>query len=273
VKTTMAETISRLAASGVRRVPRRLVLAIDRMPRVKRALRSAARRLTSGTSGKVAFRPSSGPLQGYTLFLDLDRDDRAMWLNAYEPWVHEQLRTSLTRGMVTWDVGAYIGYYVLLMHGLTGAPVVAFEPDADNVRRLTEHLDVNRVGDVELVQKAVSDTGEPLRFVGAGEWGTVRDDGEVVECTTLDAVLADHPPPGLVLMDIEGGEDRALAGARRLVEEIRPIWVIELHWEAGLRAAEHLRNAGYVVTGSDPGVDLATQIRHTQRTHIIARPA
>jgi FkbM family methyltransferase len=272
MKSALANALSGATAWGVRRVPPRLLLAVDRMPRVKRALRTAARRLTAGSSGTVAFRPSSGPLQGCTLHLDLDRDDRSIWLNAYEPWVHQVLRESLRPGMVTWDVGAYIGYYVLLMNRLTGAPVLAFEPSADNVRRLRQHLEINGVHDVEVVQKAVSDSDAPLGFVAAGEWGTLRDDGVVIECTTLDAMLAEHASPQLVLMDIEGAEDRALLGGRRLVEEIRPTWVLELHGDAGLRAAEHLRAAGYSVSSSDASVDLATQMARTQRLHIVARP-
>jgi len=219
----------------------------------------------------VTFIIRSGPLQGCTLEVDLNRDDHGMWLNAYEPWVHKVLSDVLRPGMVTWDVGAYIGYYVLLMARLTGAPVVAFEPVSYNVARLQKNLALNHVLDVEVIEKAVSSRQESLRLVNAGEFSIVRDDGEPVESITLDSVLANHTPPALVLMDIEGAEEAALAGAKHLIEQVRPIWVLELHWDAGARAAERLRAAGYTIESAD-STDIQTQLRQHQRTHIVARP-
>ncbi|MBZ0103668.1 MAG: FkbM family methyltransferase, partial [Thermoanaerobaculia bacterium] len=49
-----------------------------------------------------------------------------------------------------------------------------------------------------------------------------------VEAVTLDQLLAKHPPPTLVKIDTEGSEAPILAGAERLLGEIRPTFLIEV---------------------------------------------
>jgi CheY-like chemotaxis protein len=96
-------------------------------------------------------------------------------------------------------------------------------------------------------------------------------DGEVrVEAVTLEELLERFGPPDVVLMDIQGAEAAALRGAEKLLRDVRPTWVVELHGPEGLEAYELLRQAGYKLEGADHPV--AAVLARQGRTHVIARP-
>ncbi|MEM4217778.1 MAG: FkbM family methyltransferase, partial [Candidatus Methanomethylicaceae archaeon] len=66
-------------------------------------------------------------------------------------------------------------------------------------------------------------------FEGHGSCMRMAPSGDIAcDVVRLDDLLERFPPPRLVKMDIEGGEDDALAGASRLLSEVRPVWVVEL---------------------------------------------
>lgn len=58
-----------------------------------------------------------------------------------------------------YDVGAHAGFFTLLASQLVGpgGRVVAFEPDPGNRSYLERHIRLNRVGNVTIVDAAVSD--------------------------------------------------------------------------------------------------------------------
>jgi hypothetical protein len=89
----------------------------------------------------------------------------------------------------------------------------------------------------------------------------------VASVTLDDACFRDGlPAPHLVKLDIEGAEAAALAGASRLSDEVRPIFVIELHnpecdraaWEWAARHRYVLRRIldGHVLTSQ-------AEVQHT----------
>jgi FkbM family methyltransferase len=195
-----------------------------------------------------------------------------MSLNAYEPWVHKVLFDHVQPDMVVWDVGAYVGYYVLLMHRLAPeGEILAFEPDQDNLRRLHKHLAINHVSNVTVIPMAVSAHGEDLPFMGVGAWSAATADSlTTVKSVTLDSMIAERRHPGLVLMDIEGGEAAALEGGNLLLEVVRPTWVVELHGMQGLSAYYRFVNAGYDVTAADMRQPIPAQLEEHKRVHILA---
>ncbi|HEV3047165.1 MAG TPA: FkbM family methyltransferase [Solirubrobacteraceae bacterium] len=103
--------------------------------------------------------------------------------------------------------------------------------------------------------------GAELPAAGAGaEEGAEPGLGRVlveqieVPVSTFDAQLAEHPAPALVKMDVEGAEAAALRGAARLLSQVRPILLCELHGTADA-VMDVLDGHDYeVATVGEPGV-------------------
>lgn len=156
------------------------------------------------------------------------------------------------RSGVAVDAGANIGLWTVplaLEAAELGGRVIAVEPVPANARRLVQNLRLNRVADwVDVKQVALSDTSGrttmTLRedFVGGAQTGNAAvfvDDGSdgswsqtEVATRTLDEVLEDlgRPPVSVVKTDVEGQEDRLLAGAQTTISQNRPIVFAE--WNA-----------------------------------------
>lgn len=193
----------------------------------------------------------SGPLRGLAFDGGL-----AQRLGIYELPVQEALWRLLEPGDVVYDVGGHRGFVALLAARRVGRSgcVFVFEPVEESRRAVEEAVEENGLGPVETFPAAVSDReGEAELFVReATTVASLLPDGDArrrtVALLTLDAFAADHPPPDLVKIDVEGAEDRVLMGARRLLEGKRPHLVVELHGPELERAVRELLAArGYVV--------------------------
>ena len=133
-------------------------------------------------------------------------------------------------GDLVFDIGAHVGDRVSSFRRL-GARVVALEPQPGPARVL--RLIHGRDAHVTLLQAAAGDregavtlrinSANPTvstvsaAFVqaaeGAGGWeGQVWDDALAVPCVTLDGLIAEHGRPAFIKIDVEGFEDRVLAG-------------------------------------------------------------
>lgn len=133
-------------------------------------------------------------------------------------------------GDLAFDIGAHVGDRVSSFRRL-GVRVVAIEPqpgparvirrlhgrDPDVILREAAAGDIE--GDVTLrinsANPTVSTASE--EFVraadGAGGWeGQVWDEAITVPCVTLDRLIAEHGRPAFIKIDVEGFEDRVLAG-------------------------------------------------------------
>ena len=203
---------------------------------------------------------AAGPLRGTVLRVRV-REEFPMWLGVYEAWFQDRLADVVGPGMCCWDVGAFVGYHTLLMHRLCpGGKVLAIEPDPANVERLRRTLVASGAsGSVVVEPSAVAaqiGTSRFCTYPGHPSWAKLqRDGGLEVETTTLDALIDQHFPPDVVKVDIEGGELIALEGASRLIREVRPVWLLELHGDATDPALSGFESAGYQVSLRPPGTD------------------
>ncbi len=81
------------------------------------------------------------------------------WLGSYEHDKQQLLAKSIAAGSVVFDLGSHAGFYTLLASSLVGpkGKVVAFEPMPQNLSYLKEHLRLNQITNVTVIEAAVSD--------------------------------------------------------------------------------------------------------------------
>jgi FkbM family methyltransferase len=149
------------------------------------------------------------------------------------------------------DVGANIGLYTLYVAEM-GVEVIAVEPNGHSAARVQENLDHNGLR-AEIVQKALAEKPGVVRMtddLDVLNHIVEGDAGVEVEATTLDELLGDRT--AAVKIDVEGAEERVLAGAVRALEEKRISllqleWILADHMAINNRAAlyETLDKAGY----------------------------
>jgi FkbM family methyltransferase len=133
-------------------------------------------------------------------------------------------------------VGAHVGFYTLVASSLVGqhGHVVAFEPLPENLYYLREHLSINRIDNVTIVDKAVTDHTGTVRFQKHENrsMGGISTDGDMsVAAVCLDELIEnlDLRPPSCIKMDVEGGEYRALVGFRRFLSRCHPTIFLSTH--------------------------------------------
>ena len=139
------------------------------------------------------------------------------------------------RGSVFYDVGANVGFYSLLASFLVDPGMVfAFEPLPINIRYLQQHLKLNRVKNVEIFEMAICDQRGTSFFQAeeTGAMGRLQTTGSFqVTTSTLDALIHEQKiaPPNCIKMDIEGGECKALVGAKECFRKHKPKLFLATH--------------------------------------------
>jgi FkbM family methyltransferase len=163
-----------------------------------------------------------------------EKNWRARWC-AKEPWTVEWLRNTVRPGQVLHDVGANVGTFALVAAKHSQARVVAFEPGYANFARLCDNIQLNgchhvivpvplplaetsglfgfKYRDVEPGQSRHKMKPDAWRFRGPAA-AAARYEQPVLGMT-LDAMIATFnlPQPNHLKIDVDGMEDRVLAGA------------------------------------------------------------
>lgn len=236
---------------------------------VRRAVRKAARilgvrRVAEMYYGRFGHR-GAGTLSGLRVLNP--------WLNEYavgdiEPTVTRACQAVVRPGWSCVDVGAHQGYFSLLFATLVGpeGTVTSFEAHPANAAELRRNVALNRLeGRVRIENMAVTDGASPRvdlyfgRASSSAEWNILGRDVEgnptevalSVAATSLDGYF----PPGaridFVKMDIEGAEELALPGMRRILRESRPLVMVEFHNPGAWARRSELLEAGYALYDVD----------------------
>lgn len=186
----------------------------------------------------------------------VDVNGSKMWLNIGDKGVSRQLLLYgkrepictnylmnsgvLKEGDVVLDIGANIGYYVLIESKLVGdlGKVYAIEPVSSNIKALKRNIKLNNRENVEIFRLAVSDKGEKSRVyisdscnLSAMERSLVSGNiigVEEVDVVTVDSFLKDKNIPDLIRMDVEGYEYNIIRGMTKTLQENTEI-LMELH--------------------------------------------
>ncbi len=185
-----------------------------------------------------------GPLRGCPFAMpQLERISFA--LGTYERHIVRELHRVLRPGDVAYDVGANAGYLSLVMARRVGPAgrVVAFEADPRNAAALAANIALNGLRNIALVPKAVSDASGSVTFASfdyslVGHIATPATPADA-RLLTVPAVALDDlfsqgqlPAPRCIKIDVEGAEDRVIAGAVDLIARARPVILAEVRPEA-----------------------------------------
>ena len=161
---------------------------------------------------------------------------------AYEPEVTAVFRQVLRPGMAVIDVGANIGFFTMLSAAAVGpeGAVLAVEPNPENARLLEASRRLNGFGHVTVAQVAAGDALGLLALNTTHSNGTTSDPGaelddlllaRTVPCIPVDSLAAaawrGDRRVGLIKVDVEGAEYKALRGASGVIARDRPTIISE----------------------------------------------
>ena len=190
----------------------------------------------------------------------------------YEARLTATLLERLQDGDVFVDVGANTGFFTLLAANRVGerGRVVAFEPHPGARASLVRLLDRNDVAArVTVVASAVSDSlgSQSLHLTGPSALSTldpsvapgrehfVYTQTVTVDLTTLDDWMRQHPDLpsriSLIKVDVEGLEDKVIAGARHTLAQAPRAHVV-CETNAGSAADRQLLAAGFDAVTLEP---------------------
>ncbi len=244
----------RIASWAARWLPARLKYALYYTGPLARLIRGQLNR--AAPQGLTEIEVAAGELAGLHLLLDL-QSEKEFWLGTYQPDLQTALRELVHPGMVTYHVGANIGYITLMFMRLVGKSgrVFAFEALPENVERLRRNIEINAgehfqgfISEVTIFSGAVLERSGSVRFLlgpstsmgkveGSAEWhradGNLRVENaqmiEVVGISLDDFVYRDgNPPPQVVKIDIEGAELLAIQGMKNIILRDKPYLIVEV---------------------------------------------
>lgn len=144
--------------------------------------------------------------------------------------------------IVVFDVGAQTGCFSLLSKFLPNSKWYSFEPIEEAAAELGKNLKLNNIDNVVVVQGAVSDSEGSLDLkLPIGHWGlsTLGAHPErftdyvsrQVQLVVLDKFAEDNNIQKLDFMkiDVEGWELHVLKGAKSLIEQHKPVILMEFN--------------------------------------------
>lgn len=177
------------------------------------------------------------------------------WLGSYEFAKQALVAKMVPPGSIAFDVGAHVGFYTLLFSELVGPQgrVVAFEPVPRNIAYLREHIRLNRLANVTVVEAAVAEGGGKAMFSeGAhSSAGRLVADGQLeVSRVSLDDLVGAQkiPAPDFIKIDVEGAEWLVLTGARETLSQYRPTIFLATHGrDVHQQCCQLLKLTGYTL--------------------------
>jgi FkbM family methyltransferase len=194
-----------------------------------------------------------GRLRGYRWVAG--SSNHGCWLGSYEHDKQQLFEETITAGAVVYDIGANVGFYTLLAFELIGpkGKVIAFEPLPRNLRYLRQHLTLNKLSNVQVINAAVSDKSGEARFDDTREvtMGQLTPEGKlVVRVVSLDQLISTGtiPPPQFMKIDVEGAEEAVLIGASAILERSHPTIFLATHGDdVRAHCLARLQEAGYAI--------------------------
>lgn len=167
--------------------------------------------------------------------------------------LHEEIATNLfvakaKHAKVIVDIGANLGWFTCLAGTANpDASVYAFEMDDKNHQLCNSNILLNRLSNVVLERKAVSNMNGEITYELPGGKNKAAANFRIdtsgssksnrVPCIALDDYFKDKQHPELIKIDVEGAEQLVLEGMHSLLAggrlkamliEIHPVWLQEM---------------------------------------------
>ena len=128
--------------------------------------------------------------------------------------VYPNLMSKITQGDSVVDAGANIGIFSVISSILVGdtGRVLAIEPDPENLSILKKNIELNKLKNVEIINKALyKESGKKIKFnqngimskIITGEIKTDTPNIEVETITFNDLIFQREFKPNVLKMDIE----------------------------------------------------------------------
>jgi FkbM family methyltransferase len=177
----------------------------------------------------------TGPLRGKQWISG--SSTHSCWLGRYELDKQRAMAKRIRPNDVFYDIGANVGFYSMLASILmeNQGEVHSFEPSKSNVRRIHQHLELNRIRNCHVHECAVSNFNGFAKFQFSEELNTMGhlsdSDGVQVAVTTLDQFVSSGKgkPPTVIKCDIEGAEFDMFRGAGEVLGKYRPTIFLATH--------------------------------------------
>jgi len=193
------------------------------------------------TDSVKTYRIFSGPAYGIKMNLNARRQT-AFLFGTYEIAPLNLLLKYISSETVFWDIGAQIGYFSCIFSRLlTKGCVVSVEPFPEHLELVREHIRINNLRNVIIIDKALSSVEKSFPFViarGAHEGKIAHNKEHLnltvkavnIEATTMDILInSGVPVPNIVKIDTEGEEGQILKGATLVLQKYQPSFLIEIH--------------------------------------------
>jgi len=120
----------------------------------------------------------------------------SFWIGNFESKKQKLFADYISAGSVVFDIGANVGFYTLLASELVGPKglVVSFEPAPRNIKFLKEHITINNISNVVVIEGAVADI-DGSSFFDKGPnatMGRLNSKGDLqVRTFTLDHIITE----------------------------------------------------------------------------------
>jgi FkbM family methyltransferase len=133
--------------------------------------------------------------------------------------------------------------------------VYAIDPSPDNCQFIRDLASLNNIKNIRVIQKAISDKREVLSTnEDLTHCSFVSDDDSrrnQVKAWPLDDLYnaGEIADVAYIHLDVEGMENRVVAGAQKLIDTYKPIIAFEQHLEQDpfIELSEHIAAKGYAV--------------------------
>lgn len=170
------------------------------------------------------------------------------------------------------DVGGNIGLYAVIAGKASPkSKVASFEPVAENIKYLQKNVELNKLGNVEVVHSAVgAQSGELDIFLSEtsighhSAAGQKRAGGKSVKVpmVSIDNYIKEKKlKPGLIKVDVEGYDFYVFEGAKKTMEEHQPTIFAEYGPDMMLK------------NGYDPEIFLDMLFKYSQKAYLIDEEA